>query len=447
MRNPNGIILLTVWLGQTLLPVAAQEAPAAQGPIDITANEQEFSGESVIARGNVRVVYKDSVILAPQATLFRDAGGNPNKAIFTGHPRLTQGTNRIDAEMLTFEIAAQKIIASGRAHSEVESSSDESEGTAGLGSESGAKAKDGKPAAQKVERIITDSDKQEYDQATGRFEAIGHVNVKHGDINVKADKLQLVYGADNKPETAVFTGNVTATQNKNSTAADNITYSLTTRRLQATGNVRSKVIQEKKETAKKPGPTASADFLTSAANAAPTATAPAASKKAIAFDGSFEAGGEEKPLFIDSDTQDYSKDNGRVSANGHVKVTYGETVGIGPVVVLTRTADGQPDKVYFNGRSQISQPGRRWIADQITFIVAEKRVIASGNSKAMILQTKPQQPFAPTAPAAPVARPNEKLAEKAKDNQNSNSQKPKPAQLERFQPAKQDYQANFPVQM
>lgn len=397
-------------------------APAAQGPIDITANEQEFSGEQVIARGNVRVVYKESVILAPVATLYRDAGGNPSRAIFTGHPRLNQGTNKIDAETLTFEIAQQKIIATGNAHSEVEGEAEAEKpaatttNTASGSPEQPETAETAAPApkkadgAKKGEKIITDADRQEYDQATGRFDAIGHVKVTHGDITVKADKLQLVYGNNNKPETAVFTGNVQATQNKNSTQADQMTYSLTTKRLQATGNVRSKVIQEKKEGTKKPAPGPTAMDIIPAANAANSATA---SKNAIAAEGGLfnVNANDDKPIYILSDAQDYSRDNGRVTARGNVKVVYGDTVGIGPQIVLTKNSEGKADKVYFTGRSQISQPGRRWIADSITFIVDEKRVVAHGNSRAMILQTPgSKQQSSPSAPKPPSTQSDQQLA-------------------------------------
>ena len=78
--------------------------------------------------------------------------------------------------------------------------------------------------------------------------------MKHGDISVISDRLQLVYGADAKPETALFTGHVSATQNDNNTQADAMTYYLSTQRLQATGNVKSKVIQKKVEGPKKGGP-------------------------------------------------------------------------------------------------------------------------------------------------------------------------------------------------
>ncbi|MBX9724080.1 MAG: LptA/OstA family protein, partial [Candidatus Obscuribacterales bacterium] len=403
-------------------PGAAGGPPS--GPIDITANEQEFAGDSVIAKGNVRVVYKDSVILAPLATLYKDPSGNPSRAVFTGHPRLTQGHSKIDANTLVFEMAVNKIVATGNAHSEVDIPEDDGDATPAAGAANSkvatnptqsnvdpdnedanespavtpapvvaeAPAKKGeKKASKPPEKIITDSEKQEYDSATGRFDAFGHVKVVNGDITVFADKLQLVYGAlNNKPETAIFTGHVTANQGKNTTMADNMNYSLSTKRLQATGNVKSKVIQEK--TAPAPtkknkedveDPTARANF----------GMAPAVASNQKSLSGGAKstalvaplAADDNKPFWVYSDAQDYSRDNGRLSAHGNCRVVSGEMYGVGPSIVLVKKPDGRADKVYFKGRSQISQPGRRWIADEITYIVDEKLVVANGHAKAMIL--------------------------------------------------------------
>lgn len=436
MRNKQAktisVLALTAFLSMNnglafaQAPGAAPGAPAS-GPIDITADEQEFSGEAVIARGRVRVVYKGSVIVAPLATLYKDPSGNPSRAIFTGHPRLTQEKNKIDANTLTFEMANSKIVAEGNAHSEVDVPEDENKDSspiAGAGAnkpfpapplnaakknadddddesapavtanktESAAADKTEKKASKPAEKIITDSDRQEYDESTGKFDALGHVKVLHGDILVYADKLQLVYGAVNKkPETALFTGHVIATQGKNTTCADNLNYSLSTKRLQASGNVKSKVIQEKdnsKDTKKKKNaeeePTANADFLGSPAKASNNkALNVKASATSITNGAVME---DNKPVWVFSDSQDYSRDNGRVSAHGNVRVVSGEMYGSGPAIVLTKKPDGRADKVFFQGRSQISQPGRRWIADEITYIVEEKKVIANGNAKAMIIQ-------------------------------------------------------------
>jgi lipopolysaccharide export system protein LptA len=435
-------------------PMGAQAG--GSGPIDIQANEQEFAGDHVIARGNVRVTYKDCIVISPIATLYRDAGGSPQKAVFTGHPHLIQGLNKIDAETLVFEMSSGRVVADGNAHSEVISMENPDEQPAGLdGSTPAAKAakpaaKDGKgkaataskkskddatqiasadesastgadsattgdatadasaadtaekkPAAAKgkkpappkvTEKIITDADHQEYERNTGRFSAAGHVRVKHGDISVRSDRLNLVYGADSRPETAVFTGNVLATQFDNCTQADTMTYFLSTQRLQATGNVRSKVIQQKADGPKKggllPGIPSKEDK-------------PAVCEQTDS--------GPDDPIYITSDAQDYSKDSGRMTAEGNVRVFYGEATGAGPKVILLRNEDGQAQKILFTGRSQISQPGKRWIGDKITFTVADKKVLAEGNTKAIILQSpnkgRPTQ-------TAPVVEPS-KLAGRA----------------------------------
>lgn len=443
----TAIALATVSLLQNLaLPIAVAQMPGAPGgpgagPIDIVADEQEFAENSVIARGRVKVTYKDSVIFAPLATLYKDPEGNPNRAVFTGSPRLIQGKNKINAVTLTFEMKQNKIIADGNAHSEVEveadeeaekkasplpisantkpsSSAEETEDSENSDEEnpvntSGAQTRTGGSNAAKTtakakkppEKIVTDSDKQEYDQVSGRFDAIGHVRVKHGDITVLADKLQLVYSAaSNKPETALFSGHVNATQGRNMTSADNMSYSLMTKRLQATGHVKSKVIQEKGNAAgsgssggsgsgpdndgEEGQPSARLDLFAMPAKASASKNyrqQAASTASADIFAGSGQ--GDNKPVWIFSDSQDYSKEVGRVSATGNVRVVSGDMYGAGPAIVLLKRPDGRAEKIKFIGRSQISQPGRRWIADEIVYLVDEQRVIANGNAKAMILQS------------------------------------------------------------
>jgi lipopolysaccharide export system protein LptA len=386
MSNAKNFLIAMLTVTPLVVPasvsaIGPEMGPGAAGPIDIRANEQEFAENQVIAKGNVKVTYKDSVVYAPLATLYRDAAGQPQRAVFTGHPRLTQGENKIDADTLTFEMANSKIIAAGNAHSEVISQSEEKKPEAGA-TTSGAE----NPSAElskeiggskggggKVEKIITDSDRQEYDRNTGKFEATGHVRVQHGEILVKADKLSLIYGLDNKPEAAVFTGSVNATQGKNSTMADSMTYTLATKRLQATGHVKSTVIQERKEGAPKKK---ALGFIPD----------PAGMPAAVAA----TTGGAEEPkedvVVITSDTQDYSRETGRLTANGNVRVFYQNVIAAGPTAILVRNSLGKAERVVFTGRSQISQPGRRWIADKIEMTIEDKKVIATGNTKALILQ-------------------------------------------------------------
>lgn len=419
------------------------------GTIDIQANEQEFADDHVIARGNVRVVYKDSIIDAPLATLYKDAAGKPQRAIFTGHPRLRQGQNIIHADKLTFEMASSIIIAEGNAHSEVipqdgsnatkaskkvdskaagkkpvkEAKTDvastdipegDATGDATVAAEDEPKAapapsKDkGQPV--KHDKIITDADRQQYNRTTGQFDATGNVRVKTGDIFVKSDKLKLVYDAEQKPETALFTGNVKATQNANCTEADLMTYFLTTKRLQATGHVKSTVVQTKQaEATKKGGPFIAFDAgaaQKSVKSQAPatgsleTATGNAIPENPDGADSEFattEVSERADPIVIFSDSQDYSENTGRSTADGNVRLFYQDTIGVAPKMVMVKNLEtGQTEKVLLFGRCQITQPGKRWIADRITYTVADNKVIAEGNTKAFILQNGPGK--GPTAP-------------------------------------------------
>src|SRR6185437_139963 len=117
---------------------------------------------------------------------------------------------------------------------------------------------------------------------------------------VEADEVQLIYGVDNRPETALFSGNVAATQFKNTTLAENIVYSLSSHRLQATGHVKSTVIQE-------------------------TTPPPAKKKNTVGFDGDLmqsanasepEEAPKEDKIIVTSETQDWSRDPNRMTANG-----------------------------------------------------------------------------------------------------------------------------------
>ncbi|MBX9770536.1 MAG: hypothetical protein K2X29_04155 [Candidatus Obscuribacterales bacterium] len=377
LAKSNKVILTPAILLSLASPACfAQEMPGAaiSGPVDIQAQEQEFAQDHVVAKGAVRVVYKESIINAPQAIMYKDATGNLRSAVFTGHPNLVQGNSKLDADTITFEMLSQKVLAEGHAHSEVISSGDpKKEGKSDANKSMAINLSGGKPVekpAGTVERIITDSDKQEYDQGSGKFIAIGHVHVKNGDITASADKLQLMYGVDKKPETAIFTGNAVATQNRNSTSADSITYFMSTKRLQATGHVKSQVIQPKKK-AEAPKPNGQPGILDVPAMAAEV---------------------QEVPIVITSDSQDLTQDNGRITANGNVHVYYDDTTGIGPKIVVLRNPEGKAEKVYFVGRSQVSQDGSRWIDDRITMTVATKKILAEGNTKAFILNGPQKKP-------------------------------------------------------
>jgi lipopolysaccharide export system protein LptA len=430
----------TLTLAQTKTAGApgADAGPASSGPIDIQADSQDFAGDVVFAKGHVKVIFKDSTVYADDAQLFKDPQGQPQMAIFTGNPHLLQKANKIDANKLTFMMAVNKIIADGNAHSEVSGDADEVPGgetskistapapvvapaapakkktDAGGWQDDEAEAPAAAPVvaaapsdapAKPAEKIFVNSDHQEYESETGHFVATGHCKVKHGEIKVDSENLNLVYGADGKPETALFGGTVTANQNGNTTKAEHMTYSLVTQRLQASGNVRSKVIQQKPATSelKKGALTAEekkSDVKIKVKKA--DGTIKELSKEEADKFGIVDEGEKKKsktfelvmdsnePIYIVSDSQDYIKENGKMTALGNVHVYYNDNKGLGHKMVMTRNNEGKADKMIFTGRSQIVQPGKRWIGDKITFLVPTERVVSEGNTKAIILNTTAQ---------------------------------------------------------
>lgn len=368
----NGLLAACVLSGFNVPGVFAQ---AGGGNIDIKADEQEFAEDRMIARGKVCVVKGDTVVYAPVATLYKDAAGQPERAVFTGHPRLSQGQNKINADTLTFQIKSSVIVAEGHAHSEVTSVTEEKE-------------KDPEGNEEKTKKtsqtVITDSNRQEFEQATGRFEAKGNVRVVTQDVVVNSDHMKLVYGTNRKAEAAIFTGAVKARQLKNLTEADTMTYYFNTQRLQATGHVRSRVVEEGQKESLLPDtnkqPVAQKPRIVGTAGGAI-----AASSKSNVYNVYSEQQ-EEPPIIIYSDSQDYNKDTGRMDAVGNVRVWYKDTKGKGSHVVMVKNMDGETERVVFLGRSQIIQPGRRWIGDRITLVVKDRKVIAEGNTRAFIVQ-------------------------------------------------------------
>lgn len=449
---PSSYIVLALSLvlgGSLLVPTAL--AQQGNDPIDITAEEQEFGDDCMIARGNVRVITGDTVIYSPIATMYKGPDGQPQTAVFTGNPRLKQGQNVLNANKLTFFVKTSVIVAEGNAHSEFLTS--QAAGSAKPATADGDDEDDAPKSARNDEsrpqRFITDSDKQVFEKKTGKFEAFGNVHVKtEGQVDVDSDHLRLVYGTNGKPEAVVFTGKVTAKKARNVTQSDTMTYFLTTKRMQATGQVKSKVIQERTATgpkkggpnqetsslAKKPpvsgrisgeppeetanqwGTTSGSEPDAGSVTTPTVASAPAPTPKKKEKTEFISTGNtkETQEITILSDAQDYNEETGRMEADGNVRVYMKDTIGIGPKVTMFNNELGQADHVLFTGRSQIAQPGKKWIGDRITLVIDDRRVISEGNTRAIILGSKnggrgpslPKMNFAsPSAPPKTSKKP------------------------------------------
>lgn len=366
-------VFTTGFIGNSF--VLGEEGDEGGQQIDIQAEEQEFNDDQVIARGKVRVDYGDTIISGPKAIMFRNEGGAASKAIFTGKPHLTQGKNKIRANKLTFMVKEKSILAEGAAHSEIYTDDEPQSESSNDNSPAKPKPKPKASGNPGGDKIITDSNKQEYERASGKFEAHGNVRVRTGDIKVRADHMRIVYGNNGKAESAIFTGHAEAQQEKNITQADRITYFLATQRLQATGHVRSKVIEETSD-------------ASNTADSEGTKISKASTKddgkvKFVSFGNTDTI---DAPVYIFSDSQDYNKETNRMDAVGNVKLIYKDTRGKGPRIILLKNKYGKAEKVIFVGRSRIAQPGKRWIGDRITLTLHDRKVLAEGNTRAIIVK-------------------------------------------------------------
>ena len=99
--------------------------------------------------------------------------------------------------------------------------------------------------------------------------------------------------------------------------------------------------------------------------------------------------GVDAPVYIFSDSQEYNKETNRMDAVGNAKMIYKDTRGRGPRITLVKNKFGKAERVVFTGRSRISQPGRRWIGDRITLTLHDRKVLAEGNTRAIIVKDKP----------------------------------------------------------
>ena len=124
------------------------------------------------------------------------------------------------------------------------------------------------------------------------------------------------------------------------------------------------------------------------------------------------------PIIVVSDTQDMNQTTGKMTAEGNVRVYYQDMMGAGPKILLLRNANGRAEKVIFTERSQVSQPGKRWIADQITMAVATKRIIAEGNTKAFITGG-PGKPKGQPSNSALAMRPGTNDSKNSTSDENS----------------------------
>src|ERR1700688_4256402 len=101
-RNWFMLCITSMALSLPYAAIAQDPNATLSGPVDIQAKQQVFSGDQVLAKGNVKVSYKDTIITGPEVALTRNTSGSPQSAVFKGHPYFVQNGSIMDSDVLMF---------------------------------------------------------------------------------------------------------------------------------------------------------------------------------------------------------------------------------------------------------------------------------------------------------------------------------------------------------
>lgn len=190
----------------------------------------------------------------------------------------------------------------------------------------------------KVPVIVINADVQEYDTQTGIMTATGGVTIDYKELETFSNKAKIRTNKDGDLKDIELIGNAKIKDKSNESIADRFTYNATTEILNAYGNTTTTTVND---------------------------------------DGS--------KLILKSDMQEYNKSKGLYNASGRVRVWYKDYYAVGPKIsIFPDRKTGQPDEIYFTGRSSITEGVRTIYADKIKMTVKPKSFNAVGNTRTVI---------------------------------------------------------------
>ena len=210
--------------------VHSEFVTVASDPFTIRADVQRFDNVNrlVTANGNVRVDHKGSKAASSEATVRLGEGGKAERVVFTGGASIEQADSQIHGGKITVLVDSGNLIAENNVKTVVKNSQD---------------------------NILIYSDYQQYDKASDRVLASGHVKLIYGDYVANGPKATFKlkgYSLDK----IVLTGRPTIKDKERNITADTITITVNQRHFDAAGNV--KIQFQAKKNAAKPAPAAPA---------------------------------------------------------------------------------------------------------------------------------------------------------------------------------------------
>jgi lipopolysaccharide export system protein LptA len=191
----------------------------AADPFKIRADTQQFDNQTktVVARGKVEVLHKDTKAYSPRALLQTNAAGKAEKIIFSGGARVEQENSLILGERVTVMVDSGNLIAENNVKTTVDMRDKQSGNT---------------------KRVFITSDYQQYDKASDTYLASGNVKLLYDDYVAVGPKATFKL-KDGIVEKIFMTGRSSITENGRKIVADKITIVTNPKHFDAYGNVKT----------------------------------------------------------------------------------------------------------------------------------------------------------------------------------------------------------------
>ncbi len=181
----------------------------------INADEQEYDTKTGVmtATGTVTIKYKDLDTFSDRAKVRTDKNGDLKDIELVGNARIKQQGNDSFADKFTYDTTTKVLIAVGNTTS--------------------------KAVMDDGATLVLKSNRQEYAQDKGIFNASGNVRVWYQDYYAEGPKLTLYPNKEGKPNEAYFTGRSSITQGVRTIYADKIKMTMNPKDFHADGNTRT----------------------------------------------------------------------------------------------------------------------------------------------------------------------------------------------------------------
>ncbi len=214
----------------------------------IKADMQEFQNKAKIVRalGNVFVDYDTTKIYSPEAKMWMNQAGEAKRAVFTGGSRAEQEESLILSERLTIIASNGNLLAETNVKSNIKTQP---------------------KVAGDPDKVLIDSDFQQYDKASDTMLASGNVRIKYGDYRAFGPKATFKLN-DGQVEKIIITGRGKIITPTRQVLGDQIVITTSPKHFDATGNVKSKFVTGGDES-ESDAPSSGAATKTSAAASKP----------------------------------------------------------------------------------------------------------------------------------------------------------------------------------